>query len=80
LEGLFNIYWTTPTENLLKELLQTWEVIKEGIMQIFIDQISIHKQLGISSKKVVNVVNALIKKVEVTLKRLAGSNAFVENE
>ncbi len=49
-------------------------------MQIFIDQISIHKQLGISSKKVVNVVNALIKKVEVTLKRLAGSNAFVENE
>jgi hypothetical protein len=29
---------------------------------------------------VVNVVNALIKKVEVILKRLVGSNVFVENE
>ncbi len=49
-------------------------------MQIFIDQILIHEQLGISSFKMVNVVNALIKEVEITLKKLAGSNAFVENE
>jgi len=49
-------------------------------MQIFIGQISIHKQLGISFERVVNVVNVLVKEVEVTLKRVVGSNAFVEIE
>jgi len=49
-------------------------------MQIFIDQISIHKQLGISFERMVNAIIALIKEVEVILKRVASSNAFAENE
>lgn len=63
-----------------RSFLRTWEAIKKGIMQIFIDQISIHKQLGISFERMVNAIIALIKEVEVILKRVASSNAFAENE
>ncbi len=30
LENLFNLYWTTPREDLLKNFLQTWERTKDG--------------------------------------------------
>ncbi len=30
LEGLFNMQWIKPWEDLLKEILQTWEDTKDG--------------------------------------------------
>jgi hypothetical protein len=46
--------------------------------EIFIDQIPIHEQLGISKEGIVNAVNATFEEVKITSKRIIGPHAFVE--
>ncbi len=57
LEGLFNLQWTMPRKDLLQDFLQTWEAMEDGRIlgrvhgqEIFIDQVPIHEQLGISKE------------------------------
>jgi hypothetical protein len=50
LESMFNLKWTMPRKNMLKDFLWTWEPIEDGRIQrkvhgqkILIDQILIHE-------------------------------------
>jgi hypothetical protein len=77
----------TPWKDLLKEILQTWEDIKDGWIRaqvhgkkIVIDKVLIHEQLGISCEGIVNVVNATIQEAKFAMKRITSPNVFVENE
>jgi hypothetical protein len=47
--------------------------------EILIDQVLIHKQLGIS-KGVVDATNVTFEKIKTALKKIAGPHVFVENE
>ncbi len=85
LEGLFNLQWTMPRKDLLQDFLRTWEAMEDGRIlgrvhgqEIFIDQIPIHEQLGISKEGIVNAVNATFEEVKITSKRIIGPHAFVE--
>ncbi len=57
LEGLFNLQWTMPREDMLQDFLQTQEATEDGRIQgrvhgeeIIIDKVFIHEQLGISKE------------------------------
>ncbi len=72
---------------MLRDFLQTWEAMEDGRIlgrvcgqEVIIDQVSIHKQLGISKEGVVDVANATFEEAKTTLKRIASPYAFVENE
>ncbi len=78
LESLFNLKWTMPREDLLQNFLGTQEVAKDGRIrgqvcgqEIFIDQILIHEQLGISKEGAIDATNATFEEAKITLKRIA---------
>jgi hypothetical protein len=48
--------------------------------EIFIDQVLIHEQLGISKEGTIDATNATFEEAKTTLKRIANPYAFVENE
>ncbi len=48
--------------------------------QILIDQILIHKQLGVSCEGIVDFPNATFQEGKLALKTIAEPHAFVENE
>jgi hypothetical protein len=48
--------------------------------EIFIDQILIHEQLGISKEGVIDVANAIFEEAKSAFKRIAGQHFFVDNE
>ncbi len=48
--------------------------------EIFIDQVLIHEQLGISKEGTIDVVNATFEEAKTTFKRITSPHAFVENE
>ncbi len=48
--------------------------------EILIDQVLIHEQLGISKKGIVDVANATSDETKISLKRIGGLHAFVENQ
>ncbi len=57
LEGLFNLQWIAPREDLLHNFLQSWEEIKDARIQgqvcgqgILINWVLIQEQHGISSE------------------------------
>ncbi len=86
LEGLFNLEWTT-LKDMLKDFLQTWEAMKDGIIleqissqEILIDQVLIHEQLGISKEGTIADANASFEEAKIVLKWIIGPHAFVENE
>ncbi len=87
LESLFNLQWTTPKEDLLWDFLRTQEVIEDGKIlgevcgqEIFIDQVLIHEQLGISKEGIIDAANAIFEEAKIALKRIIRPHAFVENE
>jgi hypothetical protein len=76
-----------PREDLLQDFLQTWEAMEDGRIlrwicgqEIFIDQVLIHEQLGISKEGIVYAINAAFEEAKIALKRIVGPHAFVENE
>jgi hypothetical protein len=73
--------------DLLEGFLQTWESTKNEQIRpivngerITIDQTLIVKQIGFNIKGVVDVVNALVKEVQVALKNIARPYAFINKE
>jgi hypothetical protein len=48
--------------------------------EIFIDQVLIHEQLGISKEGAVDVINATFEEAKIALKITARPHVFVENE
>jgi hypothetical protein len=77
LGGLFNIKWSAPRKHMLKEFLQTWEETKDGHVraqvcgkQILIDQVLIHKQLGVSCDGIVDFANITFQERKLTLNKL----------
>jgi hypothetical protein len=79
LESLFNMLWTMPKEDMLWNFLQTREATEDGRIlgwicgqEIIIDQVIIHKQLGISKEGAINVANATFEEVETALKTIVG--------
>jgi hypothetical protein len=48
--------------------------------EIFIDQLLIHEQLGISKEGAINIANAIFEEAKTTLKRIIRPHVFVENE
>jgi len=68
-------------------IFHTWESTKDGRIRtiicgerITIDQTLIIKQFGINVEGVMDATNALVKKVQVALKNIIGSDAFVNKE
>jgi hypothetical protein len=71
----------------ITNFLQTWEATKDGRIlgqvrdqEIFIDQVLIHEQLGISKKGAIDVTNATFDEAKTAFKRIENSHAFVKNE
>jgi hypothetical protein len=61
---------------MLEELLHTWESTKDGCIwaivygeKITIDQMLITKQFGINVEGTLDVANALVKEVQIALKK-----------
>jgi hypothetical protein len=76
-----------PKKYLLQNFLQTWEAMEDGRIpgctcgqEIFIDQVLIHKQFGISKEGAIDVVNVVFEETKTSLKKIASPHAFVENE
>jgi len=68
LESMFNLQWTTPRKDLLRNFLQTWEAKEDGRIlgrvhgqEILIDHVLIHEKLGISKEGIVDVTNATLR-------------------
>jgi hypothetical protein len=71
LESLFNLQWTTPKEDLLRNFLRTWETKEDGRIlgqvrgqEILIDHVLIHEKLGISKEGTIDVTNATLRKLK----------------
>jgi hypothetical protein len=87
LQSLFNLQWTMPIEDLLRNLPWTWEVKEDGRIrgqvhgqEIFIDRVLIHEQLGISKEGSIDATNVAFEEAKTTFKRIIGPHAFVKNE
>ncbi len=66
-----------PIEDMLWNFLRTWETTKDGRIlrqvhgqEIFMDQVLIHEQLGISKKGVIDAANATFEEAKTALKNL----------
>jgi hypothetical protein len=76
-----------PKKDLLLDFLWTWKATEDGRnlgqvhgQEILIVHVLIHGQLGNFKEGVIDVANATFEEAKTTLKRIARSHVFVENE